>query len=427
MCAIQPRRYAARVLIPIATLNAGARRMNAAGQPPADTWRVLTVTLAIQAMVSMAVLTIPAVAPAFAQRLGVPVSLLGVYVALVYIGAMLASLMSGQAVRRYGAIRVSQLGLLICMLGLLLVLAPSVWAVALGAALIGMGYGPITPASSHLLAASTPAHRAGLVFSIKQTGVPLGGMLAGAVAPPLALKAGPAAAVASVAALCLLCAWVAQPLRRGHDLDRVPDSPIRLAGLLRPLRMVLAQASLRRLATTSFVFSGVQLCLAGYLVTYLHTELHYSLITAGIALSIAQVGGVLGRIIWGHVADRFLGATRTLIVLSGIMAASAVATGLLSEHVPLAIVLALVTCFGASATGWNGVYLAAVARLAPPGMAGTATGGALSVTFFGVVLLPAAFGFLSETAGSFAAGYMLIAIPIVLCGLVLLREPSDRA
>lgn len=392
--------------------------------PPGDTWRVLSITLAIQSMVAMAVLTVPAIAPAFAERLGTPVSLLGVFVALVYAGAMLASLMSGQAVRRYGAIRVSQGGLLICMLGLVLVLLPSVWIVAVGAFLIGMGYGPITPASSHLLAASTPAHRAGLVFSIKQTGVPLGGMLAGAIAPPLALQAGPAAAIAAVAVLCLVCAVIAQPLRAGHDADRQPGTAVQWGGLLRPLRMVLSHAGLRRLAATSFVFSGVQLCLAGYLVTYLHTELDYSLITAGIALSVAQVGGVAGRIIWGYIADRFLGATRTLIALSIIMAASAVVTGLLTADVPLAAVLVVAAIFGASATGWNGVYLAAVARLAPEGMAGTATGGALSVTFFGVVMVPAVFGLVSDVAGSFGTGYLLVAIPIVLCGAVLFRETT---
>lgn len=390
-------------------------------RPERDAWRVLTVTLAIQAMVSMAVLTVPAMAPAFAERLGAPVSLLGIYVALIYAGAMAGSLMSGQTVRRYGAIRVSQAGLVICSAGLLMVLLPAAPAVALGAVLIGLGYGPITPASSHLLAVSTPAHRAGLVFSIKQTGVPVGGMLAGLIAPPLAQHGGPAAAIIMVAVLCLLCTIVSQPLRAAHDADRVPGSPLRLGGLLRPLRMVLAQANLRRLAATSFIFSGVQLCLAGYLVTYLHTELGYGLIAAGLALSVAQVGGVLGRIVWGHVADRYLGATRTLVALSLFMAVSAVATGLLGQGVPFAVVLVFVACFGASATGWNGVYLAAVARLAPPGMAGTATGGALSVTFFGVVLVPAAFGWLSELTGSFGMGYMLIALPILLCGVALLR------
>src|SRR5690606_39626516 len=62
-------------------------------------------------------------------------------------------------VQRYGAIRVSQVGLLICAVGLVLVMSPALPAVVLGAFLIGLGYGPITPASSHLLARNTPAHR----------------------------------------------------------------------------------------------------------------------------------------------------------------------------------------------------------------------------------------------------------------------------
>lgn len=400
--------------------------MKAGNKAPGDTWRVLVVTLAIQAMVSMAVLTIPAIAPAFAERLAVSVSLLGVYVAIVYVGAIIGSLLAGQMVRRFGAIRVSQAGLVLCAAGLGLSMLPSLLAVAVGAILIGLGYGPITPASSHLLAVSTPAHRAGLVFSIKQTGVPIGGVLAGMLAPPLVVQAGPVAAVALVLVLCLICVVPAQPLHASHDADSVPGSPMRIGGLLRPLRMVLAHAGLRRLAVTSFVFSGVQLCLAAYLVTYLHTELGYSLIVAGIALSVAQVGGVLGRIFWGYVADRYLGAAMTLVALSIMMALGALATGMLREQAPLAWVLVLVALFGVAATGWNGVYLAAVARLAPPGMAGTATGGALSVTFFGVLLVPAVFGLVSDAVGSLGVGYMLMVLPIVLCAIVLMRARNSE-
>lgn len=392
-----------------------------------DTWRVLMVTLAIQAMVSMAVLTVPAVAPAFAEERGIPVSLLGYFLGLVYLGAIVASLISGQAVRKYGAIRLSQIGLVLCMLGLLCVFLPSAWAAAFGAVMIGLGYGPITPASSHLLAINTPAHRAGLVFSLKQTGVPLGGMLAGSIAPPLTTMYGANFAILVVAAVCLLCVFLAQPLHHTHDADRMSSSPLRIGHLFRPLFMVLAQRNLRKLVSTSFVFSGVQLCLAGYLVTYLHTELGYSLISAGIALSAAQMGGIFGRILWGYVADRFLGATWTLIALSLAMAFGAVATGFLEAEVPWLLLLALVIAFGASATGWNGVYLAAVARRAPAGMAGAVTGGALSVTYLGVVLVPAAFGFVSDIAGSFSAAYIWLALPILACGLLLWTDRGQTA
>ena len=175
------------------------------------------------------------------------------------------------------------------------------------------------------------------------------------------------------------------------------------------------------LAGCSFVFSCAQLSLTTYLVVYLHETLAYGLITAGLALSLSQFGGVAGRILWGWVGDRWLDARRMLALLAGVMAASAVATALLQPGMSLILVLAVLVVFGASAVGWNGVYLAEVARQAPPGMASIATGGTLAFTFFGVVLGPPVFGAISGLFGSYRAGYAALAIPLVLCGLMLLR------
>lgn len=398
-------------------------------------WLMLGATLAIQAMVSMAVLAIPAVAPAMAESLGVSATLTGTYVALIYVGAIVASLMAGQCVTRWGAIRVSQLGLLLCAAGLALSAVPVTASVAAGALLIGLGYGPITPASSHLLAASTPPDRAALIFSIKQTGVPVGGMLAGAIVPTLVLWSGIAWGLLAVALACVACALLSQPLRQRHDADRRGDARLAMRSFAGPLRLVMAQHALRRLAVFSFVFSAVQLCLAAYLVTHLHRTLGYSLVAAGFALTVAQAGGVAGRVVWGYVADRFLGPRRTLALLAALMALGAAGTGLMQAGLPTSLVLVLVGAFGASATGWNGVYLAEVARLAPPGQAGAATGGALSVTFFGVVLGPALFGAVSGLFGSYGAGYLALAIPTALCcwslvaagGSDAARVPPDLA
>jgi len=61
-----------------------------------------------------------------------------------------------------------------------------------------------------------------LVFSIKQTGVPAGGMLAGALVPGLLLLAGWQGALLAVAAACLACVGLAQPLRAALDAGRQP-------------------------------------------------------------------------------------------------------------------------------------------------------------------------------------------------------------
>lgn len=385
-------------------------------------WLALFTTLSIQALVSMAVLTPPVMAPVVAQALGVSAAYTGLYVALVYAGAMVASLAAGAAVARFGAIRVSQAGLLLCAAGLLLCTVPSVWAFAAGGVLIGVGYGPITPASSWLLALTTPAHRMSLVFSVKQTGVPLGGMLAGALVPTLMLGVGWQGALFAVAAANLFFAVLAQPLRAGLDADREPGRALRFGNLAQPIRVVLSQRALATLAACSFVFSTAQLALTSYLVTYLNQVLAYGLVTAGLALSVAQIGGVGGRILWGYVSDGWLGAHRTLGVLAMVTAAGSLATAMLHSDMPTLLVFAILFVFGACATGWNGVYLAEVARRAPPGMAGVATGGTLAITFLGVVLGPPVFGALSAAFGSYRVGYAALAVPVAICGVVLLRS-----
>ena len=389
--------------------------------PTGSNWAPLAVTLAIQALVSMALLVLPVMAPVAAPALGVSPASVGFYVAIAYLGAILASLASGTAVARFGAIRVSQAGLVLCAAGLALCAVPALPATVAGAVLIGLGYGPITPASSHLLARTTPAHRLSLVFSVKQTGVPVGGVLAGAIVPSLLLLAGWQGALLATAAANLLCAALAQPLRAALDADRDPGRPLRLGNLAQPIKLVLGVPALRMLAVCSFVFSIAQLSLTTYTVTYLTATLSYGLVAAGLALSLSQFGGVAGRIAWGYVSDRWLGARRALVLLALLMAGAAIATALLHPAMPRWLVLGILVVFGASAIGWNGVYLAEVARQAPAGLASVATGGTLAITFFGVVLGPPLFGALASLSGSYRAGFAALALPTLLCALALLR------
>ena len=359
----------------------------------------------------MALLTIPVMGPAVARALGVSSTLVGSYVALCYLAAMLGSLVGGTLARRIGAIRVSQLGLLLCAAGLALCMLPWLPATALGALLIGAGYGPITPASSHLLTLTTPPERMALVFSIKQTGVPVGGMLAGALVPSLLLVLGWQATLAAVALVCVLCAALAQPLRGPLDADREPAQALALRALVQPIGMVLRHKPLAVLAACSLLFSAVQVSVTAYLVTYLNESLGLSLLAAGAALSVSQLAGVVGRIAWGAVSDRGVGPRNTLILLAALMMIGCALLALLQAGWPAALLWTVLALLGASAIGWNGVYLATVARQAPPGQAGMATGGTLMFTFLGVVCGSPAFGAVASASGSYRVAFATLALP----------------
>ena len=92
----------------------------------------------------------------------------------------------------------------------------------------------------------------------------------------------------------------------------------------------------------------------------------------------------------------------------------------------LMAVLIVCALYGAVAIGWNGVYLAEVARVAKPEFAGMATGGSLFFTFAGILIGLPAFSLLVEESGSYPLGFGIIAVATFVCGIVLLLSHNSR-
>ncbi len=389
-----------------------------------DTAVALGVTLAIQVFVALAGTATAVLATEIGRDLGVPARLVGVFVGLVYVGSMVASLAAGHFIARYGAIRVSQVCVVLCALGLCVVaFASSAWLALLVLApiVIGLGYGPITPASSHVLARTTPPSRMALTFSIKQTGVPGGAAIAGAILPFLAVALGWRTALIAIAAVGLVIAAAAQAAR--HRLDDATAgavAPFSLTSLFAPLRTLVRHRALIELSVTGFVYAATQVCLTSFLVVYLTETLGFALVAAGFALTVANVGGIVGRIGWGAVADQWI-APRRMLALLGIAAAGcAYAVASFDGSWARAPLLAVCALFGGTAIGWNGVQLSEVARQAPSGQAGSITGASGFITFAGVVLGPPTFALLAALSGSYRVGFAVFGTANLLCGLTLL-------
>jgi len=385
----------------------------------------LAATLAIQVYTSFAATAAAVLAPEIARAFGIEARWIGAFVGLVYAGGMFASLASGGFIERHGSIRVSQACVVLCAVGVAAIaLAPAhaLAIVAVAAVVIGLGYGPITPASSQLLQRTAPPARMALTFSIKQTGVPAGAALSGALLPALALATGWRVAFALAALVGVAIVVIAQPIRVGLDADRNPKGRISVAGIFAPLALLRESRALRDLALVSFAYSATQMCLTSFLVVHLTESLRFSLVAAGLALTSATLGGVAGRIGWGYVADRWL-APRVVLATIGFLAGvcgalMAIATAAWS---PLSIAV-LAALFGATAIGWNGVQLSEVARLAPPGRAGKVTGATGFVTFAGVVIGPPSFALLSSATGSYRIGFAAFAGASITAALGLLRR-----
>ena len=169
--------------------------------------------LALTVVTSLVTNSIPIFGPVAADSIGFSAVYVGYVTSIVYISGMLSAIAAGNLVARHGAIRTCQAGLVLCAIGLALIATAFMPLVVLGAVLIGLGYGPISPASSHILAKTTPPDRMAVTFSVRQTGVPLGGFLAGLLIPTLVLFVGWQVNTLLIALATLACILTTTSLR----------------------------------------------------------------------------------------------------------------------------------------------------------------------------------------------------------------------
>ena len=379
------------------------------------------------AVVSALVLNaVPILAPVAAEALSFSPEWIGYFISIVYVAGMLSALVSGNFIVRYGSIRVSQLGLALCALGLALVASGNLALIVLGALIMGIGYGPISPASSHVLGRTTSPERRSLAFSIRQTGNPIAGFLAGLAIPVLVVVTGWQITLFLVTALSMVFIWVAEPFRQELDNDRLATSPFSLSQITQPIKLVFMNRDLRELGIVSFVFCGLQMILTSYLVTYLTLEINISFVAAGFVLAMTQHVSVFARVFWGWVADRFLSPRKVMVILGVTMAVCAVLTGILTATWSYGFIMLLMTIFGASAIGWNGVYMAEVARVSPPGMIASTTGASLFFTYLGGIVCPSGFAFVIMATKSYQYGFIIFGLLALLVSLNLLFSKKQR-
>jgi fucose permease len=176
------------------------------------------------------------------------------------------------------------------------------------------------------------------------------------------------------------------------------------------LRMVLAHRGLRRLSLTAFLYGGVQLTSASFLVVFLVEQASMSVVRAGAVLSAAMLAGMVGRLAWGALADAIGDARKVLVALGVGTAASAALLTQVTAQWPYAGVMLVAIVLGACSLGWNGVYVAELVRTAPRGEVAQATGASLTFAYSGAVVVPPIFASLQVLSASYVLSFAILAL-----------------
>jgi len=375
--------------------------------------------LATQTLATMAAYSLPAVAPVLARDLGVPGALVGVFISTVYGVGIVSAFLSPAFIARYGAVRVGQWVLASTLAMLAAAAAGSVASIALGAVLLGLTYGATAPASAHLLVPRTPPGVMNFVLSVRQIGVPLGGVLAGLAMVPLTLAVGWRAALLWLAVPVAALLVLLQIPRERWDAGRDPARRIGGGHLIEPLALLARNGPMRRLAFASFVYSGLQLIFIAFMTVHLTSHAGFGLVAAGQALAVFQLSGATSRPIWGWLADRVCPARVLLAIQGVVMCAAAVVAGRVAPDWPQPLVFTVCVVAGATASGFTGIAYAEWARLG--GARRTeATGLGAGIMFTGVLTMPSAFSVAVAAVGDYAAPYAVAGALAAVAGALLL-------
>jgi MFS family permease len=376
----------------------------------------LLAMLLVQTVGSCLSQIVPVIAPSITAELGMPPEMVGNFASINTLGAILFLLFGTPLVAAFGPARMLQWGVLTAGVALMFAALGQVWLLPVAAMLMGIGYGPTGPAGSRILQATAPPRHRVLIFSVKQAGAPAGGALAGLVAAPIAAAFGWKAALFTGLAFAVVVALILQPLRSSLDAERTPRFPLREAFTLKrlaaPVTVLRMHPVLPPLTIQAFAFASLQGSLFSFTVTWLVESHGYTLTAAGTAFAAMQLAGVAGRLLLGWAADRLGDAMRSL-ALHGLCAAGLSALWvLIGPGSPWAVTLLLAFLCGFTAASWNGIFLAEVARVAPPDRVAEASSGAIMLCFLGYLTAPTAFAAMVSASGSWTLPYL------VACGLL---------
>ncbi len=360
----------------------------------APTWLMPVVAIfTLQTTSSFLNRLIPIIAPAMSDEFGWSGSSIGFLTASNSLGG-LAILVAGSALlKQIGGMRTLQLTLVLGAAGMAFLLVPSVGIALAACFIMGLSNGAANPAGSEVLQRFSPPGMRNLIFSIKQAGVPLGGVIAGLLVPVLVTLTSWRIALFFCAVAVVLP--TALTWRLSANLDETPPRKRRILSTptlhsLRTLTVPLASLAhnpgLMKMSVVGSLFAVSQSCWFTFTVIYLIDRLGFSLSLAGAVFAVMQAGGVIGRVVLGWLSDRLHSATATLSLAAILSAATTALLGLTTPAWPLWAIVVLAFVAGSSAASWNGVQIAEVARRSPAHLISeTAAGSSILVNLTNMV------------------------------------------
>lgn len=384
-----------------------------------NAWHVLGVAVAAQVGVSVMDQGIPTLTGFIKSDLGLSAAAAGLTVASFAFGRIFGAYAAGVAADRVGERRVMLLGALLAAALVALAAATPFPFFTLLFALGGAAGASSTPAGGRLVLLAFPRNRHGLALGIRQTGIPIGGLIAAATLPWFAGLTTWRWSLVLAAGMAVLLVVPLSRLRDDRTSDELPvDRPV--AARLRHDRNLVLLTLWSCLVVTG------QYALLAFLALDLHQRIGLSLERGSLLVALANASGIAGRVAWGGVSDRALahGRKPLLLVLTAGCLVAALALFAAPRSASTAEMAGIAILAGLTLIGYQGLWITMVAEVAGPVRVGAATGFAVTFVGLAIALSPPLYGLVADIAGTYRAIWAVLSVVLAVAFIpaLLIRE-----
>lgn len=357
-------------------------------------WRVLAIATWQQAALTFVRFGVPALAPFLRADFGLSLSQIGVVLGAFNLGAFLFFYLTGRATERFGERLVMGLGAAAVAIFCAAVVLARTWPmIAAGLAVAGVGFPSSQIAGSRAVYGAFSKSGRGLAMGIRQAGLPLGGLIAALMLPWIAEHWGWRAAILAAAAVAMSGALLCFGLERSQQHSPSFTKATTAAGSVRAFFM---RADLVAITIMATLLAFGQFCVMSYLPLYLVDDFQMSKANAVLSLIGVQIGGIIGRLLWGFVSDRWAGGNRTGTLIGICLGGGITAIALTAGSITAVFAFALLA--GTTLLGWNGLYVTLLSERASHNAA-TMLSLSMMILYVAAMLAPPAFGQVIELFG----------------------------
>lgn len=375
-------------------------------EAPASRSRVRELVFALALMLAMFSGNLPqytlgVLAPVLIDEIAVGETQLGLLASMLYVSAAMVARLAGRRIDRVSGRMTLSFLFGTATTALVVMASSNSWRGLLPAVLLaGVAIGANNLVTNRLIAVHIPDGRRGLVIGVKQIGVKLAHVAAGAAVPVLAVTLGWRQGLRLLAlgvALAAVLALRAIPGRQTAPNGAPPAQDEPEAHLSDRVRWLRYYA----------VFMGVGMsAITTYLPLHAVQNVGLSLVEGGLVVTLLGATAVAARLIWAAVAERSRQPAMVLAVLSAGGGLSLAAIAMAPAVGPWLLWLGSATA-GATAGGWNVVAHLTVVSEIELERAAAATGLVQATFMIGLAVGAPLFGLLVESTGSFQLAWLV--------------------